>query len=98
MSQVIVPVSAVGAEPSTNLAQINAAQPDFGQWLNNEVTGVNQDVNAAEHAVQTLAVGRAESLPEVMVAIDNARNSLSLMLQVRDRLLSAYQDILRMQI
>ncbi len=79
-------------------ANAGAAMPDFSQWLEQNVSGVNQDVTRAEHAAQLLAAGQADSLPDVMIAIEQARGSLSLMLQVRDRLVSAYQDILRMQI
>jgi len=100
MNQAIVPVAAVTAElPVSATAPPSAArQPDFGQWLEGAVSGVNQDVASADRAVQMLAVGQSDSLPDVMIAIENARTSLSLMLQVRDRLVSAYQDILRMQI
>jgi flagellar hook-basal body complex protein FliE len=74
------------------------AAPDFAGWLERGVEAVDRDVAHADHAVQMLATGQAESLPDVMIALQNASTSLSLMLQVRDRLVSAYQEILQMQI
>ncbi|HZR33822.1 MAG TPA: flagellar hook-basal body complex protein FliE [Nevskia sp.] len=93
------PVAAAAASPEIAAAkQAATAPPDFGQWLDQTVSGVSQDVHQADHAVQMLAVGAADNLPEVMIALENARTSLSLMVQVRDRLVGAYQDVLRMQI
>lgn len=100
MTYSIDPISATSAFPvaPTSLQPQNATAPDFGRWLDQTIGGVNQDVTNADHAVQLLATGQADSLPDVMISIEKARHSLSLMLQVRDRLVSAYQDILRMQI
>jgi len=96
------PVESIGAVASSASTPRTPGQAcdasDFSNWLEKGIGSVNQNVAQADHAVQLLAVGQAESLPDVMIALDNAKMSLSLMLQVRDRLVQGYQEILRMQI
>ena len=43
-------------------------------------------------------MGETDNLHQVMMALDKAKVSFQLMVQVRNKLLEAYQDVLRMQI
>ena len=97
MIDAIAAVSSALSADSSAAAQQTPAAPDFGAWLDRQVGAVNDSVAQADHAVQLLAVGQAESLPDVMISLENAR-MLSLMVQVRDRLVQGYEDVLRMQI
>jgi hypothetical protein len=45
-----------------------------------------------------LATGEVDNLHQVMLKLDEAKLSFQLMVQVRNKLLEAYQDILRMQV
>lgn len=53
--------------------------------------------NAAE-AVQALATGKAESLHAVSLAVAEADLNFRLILELRNRLTEAYQEVMRMQI
>jgi flagellar hook-basal body complex protein FliE len=46
----------------------------------------------------TLAVGNAENLHQIMIRLEESRLSFQLLMQVRGRLLEAYQDVMKMQI
>ena len=70
---------------------------DFAALLENTVTGAEQKLNAAEQLSAQAAVGKAE-LVDVVTAIAAAETSLETMLAVRDEVIRAYQDILRMPI
>jgi flagellar hook-basal body complex protein FliE len=48
--------------------------------------------------VQRLASGDTSNLHEVMLGIERARMQFQLLVQVRNRVLEAYQDVLRMQV
>jgi flagellar hook-basal body complex protein FliE len=48
--------------------------------------------------VARLAAGDTDNLHQVMIALEEAKLSFQLMVQVRNKLLESYQDILRMQI
>ncbi|MCA9269618.1 MAG: flagellar hook-basal body complex protein FliE [Planctomycetales bacterium] len=55
-----------------------------------EVNGMQQD---AQHAVETLATGGDANLAEVMTAVQKADMSFRLMMQMRNKLVQAYQEI-----
>jgi flagellar hook-basal body complex protein FliE len=71
---------------------------DFSSWLSAEIDKVNGQVLGAEKQVRDLAAGKTQNLHEVMIALEEAKLSLQRMVQIRNRALEAYQDILRMQI
>lgn len=89
--------------PVTDIKEIQgdaapAAAADFGPWLARSLGRVNQDLVRADEAVKGLAAGESENLHQVMIALEEARLSLQLVAQVRNRLLDAYQEVLRMQV
>ena len=71
---------------------------DFGTWLTQSLGRVNQDLVRADESLQQLATGDAQNLHQVMISLEEARMSMQLLVQVRNRLLEAYQEVLRMQI
>lgn len=92
-------VDAIGFLPPQALAQPDAAvAPGFGQWLTQEMAATNSKVLDAERSVQRLAAGDTANLHEVMIGIEQARLQFQLLVQVRNRMLEAYQDVLRMQV
>jgi flagellar hook-basal body complex protein FliE len=70
----------------------------FGAWFSGEIATVNDKLIRAEAETQKLAMGKADNLHEVMIRLEEARLSFQLLAQVRNRLLEAYQEAMRMQI
>lgn len=71
---------------------------DFSQWLATQVEQVNQQLITADTQVRQLAVGEATNLHQVMLTVEQAKLQFELLLQVRNKVLEAYQDVMRMQI
>lgn len=69
----------------------------FSSVLSNAVHGVDQLHDAAASQVSNLLQGGGADLNEVMVAVEKADVSFQLMMQVRNKIVSAYQDIEKMQ-
>lgn len=74
------------------------ATADFSTWLTQQVDGLNQQLVNSDNQLRSLALGDAKNLHQVMISIEKAKLSFELALQVRNKLLEAYQDIMRMQI
>ena len=74
------------------------APGDFGAWLTQAIGRVNQDMVRADQGLQSLATGEAQNLHQVMISLEEARIGVQLLVQVRNRLLEAYQEVLRMQV
>ncbi|MBX3625327.1 MAG: flagellar hook-basal body complex protein FliE [Rhizobacter sp.] len=72
--------------------------PNFGQLVSQGLQSVNQQLQASQVDLQRLASGDAENLHHVMLKLEESRLSFQLMLQVRNRLLESYQEIMRMQV
>lgn len=71
---------------------------DFSAWLSQQVDVLNRQLIDSDNQLRALAVGEVENLHQVMMSLEKAKLSFELSMQVRNKLLEAYQDIMRMQI
>ncbi|WP_448661363.1 flagellar hook-basal body complex protein FliE [Sphingomonas sp. CJ20] len=69
----------------------------FGSMVEDMVTGTADQMRTAEHASAMQVAGKGD-LIDVVTAIGAAETALDTMVAVRDRVVSAYSDIMRMQI
>jgi len=70
----------------------------FGQVLKDSLAQVNHLQHEADGAIQSLATGGTATLHDTMLAIQKAELSFKLMMQVRNKIVEAYQEVLRMQV
>jgi flagellar hook-basal body complex protein FliE len=68
----------------------------FGQLLGQAMQDVNTLHHAADGGAARLAAGEDVDIHQVMIAMEKANISFGLALQVRSKLLEAYQEIMRM--
>lgn len=70
----------------------------FSGVLEKMVNEVNNKQAAASQAVHDLQSGQAGSLHQAMIAMEEASVSFQLMVEVRNKVLESYQELMRMQI
>lgn len=70
----------------------------FSDILRNSVDQVNEYQHQADTAIKELVAGRTKNIHETMLTIERADTSLKLMMQVRNKILDAYREIMRMQV
>jgi flagellar hook-basal body complex protein FliE len=70
----------------------------FGDLLKDAVAAVNQAQQSAEEAAKSLAAGQSRDVAQTMIAVEKANVTFQLMLQVRNRLLEAYQEVMRIPV
>ena len=76
-----------------------AGGADFAQVLQNSIAQVSQTQQQAEAMAANFAAGNStENLADVMIALQTANLSFQEMIQVRNKLVSAYQDVMNMQV
>ena len=73
-------------------------QADFSSWLIDQVSHSESAIRAAESEVQKLALGEADNLHQVMIALSKAKTSFELTVQVRNKLLEGFQEVMRMSV
>lgn len=71
--------------------------PNFGSMVEQIVTNTTQAMRTAETASAQQVAGKGD-LIDVVTAIGAAENALETMVAVRDRVVNAYTEIMRMQI
>lgn len=76
-----------------------AGAPDFAQVLKSSIEKVNGTQQQADQMAEKLVSGdTSQNLHEVMIALQTASVSFQEMVQVRNKLVSAYQDVMNMQV
>lgn len=71
---------------------------DFAQWMTSQVGEVNSQIGSAQGELVKLATGESGNLHHVMLEMEKAKLAFQLTVQVRNKILEGYQDIMRMQI
>ena len=90
--------SAGGGETVVRTGASAEAGPPFAASLKDALVQVNDAQLQANQAVDALVTGRTENIHQAMIALQKADVSFQLMMQVRNKLVTAYEEIQRMQI
>ena len=102
LAQMRVMEAQAAAKPVTPNAIENAQQPDkteFSTVLKNSIDAVNETSMQAGKLADAFEKGDSNvSLAELMISMEKASVSFQAMTQVRNKLLSAYQDIMNMPV
>ena len=91
----LAPTAAPAAPAGSPTRQAGAA---FGDILQSLVTAADQQQQQADRTVQALHGGGEKNLHEAMIAMEQADISLRYLVQVRNKAIEAYQEIMRMQV
>lgn len=88
-----------GLAPSLGVADAGQAKPagGFGEMLS-EALKTTVDAAKASEAVSAQAVAGKADVTQVVTAVTNAEMALDTVVAVRDRVITAYQEIMRMPI
>ena len=78
-------------------AATTAGGSSFGSMLQNAVNGVEQMHSTAQQEVTELAMGDRQDIHNVMIAVEKADVAFQLMMQVRNKIVNAYQEVSKMQ-
>lgn len=70
----------------------------FFDQLQARVAEVNENAKVADKMATDVATGKSENLHESMLAASTAELTFNLMVQVRNRALEAYQEVMRMPV
>ena len=100
MSSVVTGLGSIGSiSPLPKLSSLQPAegQSGFGAVLSTALQHLNQLSGGAEQQVSNLLKGVGGDVSTVMIAVEKAGAAFSMMMQVRNKIVSAYQDIEKMQ-
>lgn len=93
----LLPLQPIHSDKTQKTAPATA-QKQFSQYLKKAIAEVNQSQIEADQLTQRLVHGEPVQLHDVMIATQKASITLNLALEVRNKVVEAYQEVMRMQI
>ncbi|WP_203246221.1 flagellar hook-basal body complex protein FliE [Sporosarcina beigongshangi] len=98
--------SILSTAPSTGLLKMDTqvkptpyeSQQNFGSLLKNAIEGVNTKQYESDLMTQKLVMGENVELHDVMITAQKASIALNATMEVRNKVIEAYQEIIRMPV
>ena len=94
-------IESINQNPSSvQVAGMDHAKPspDFVSMLTSGIDKLDQNIATAEQSMNAFALGEHLSTHELMIAMEKARFSMQVAVEVRNRLVEAYAELTRMQV
>lgn len=82
----------------TDVGKQASGSNSFGSVLKDAISDINKLQNDADNAIAKVQLEDAGSIHEAMIALEKAGTSFQVMMQVRNKILDAYQEVMRMQV
>lgn len=70
----------------------------FSETLSQAVRDVNALQGEAGKAIERMVSGEATDMHEVMIAVEKAKTSFELLMEIRNKTIDAYKELMRMQV
>jgi len=96
LTRIDAPLPKTALTPS---GPLTAAPADgFGQMLDGLVSTVSAKQNTADAITRKVLLGDSDQLHQSVIAMQEASVAFSMMVQVRNKLVDSYQELMRMQV
>lgn len=99
MIEPISPLRLQSPELNLSMESMTQALPtDFGSMVGHGVQALNTQLISADSALRSYAAGDGPTTADLMVTMTEARERLQFAVEVRNRMVDAYQNLTNMQI
>jgi flagellar hook-basal body complex protein FliE len=92
------PQSPSPVTPKPAHRQEETTGPSFKQYLSDSIKEIQQLQTVADETINKLATGEVTNISEAMIAIEKANQAFLTLLQVRNKIISAYNQIQQIQV
>lgn len=89
-------VSQIQLDRTSPVERVTA--PGFAQMFEKFIKGVDQKKKISKNATQDLILGRSDNIHEAVVKSQEAGVAFNLMIEVRNKLVDSYKELMRMQV
>lgn len=98
-------VGQLGPRPEIGVAHgdgggqlVGEGQPaNFGDMLSKSIGQVNDRMNEASAASEALATGKTNDITQTLISLQKADISFKMLVEVRNKVMKAYEEVMRMQ-
>ena len=88
--------------PGLHKTQKSGTQVDgemsFSETMAESLSKVNSLQQDADEAIEDFVAGKSQNIHETMIAVNKADLAFRMTMQVRNKIVEAYQEVLRMQV
>lgn len=91
-------ISTQNLNNSSIISDNSESKVSFKDIFNNALNKVNELILNSDELTEDFAAGRTDNIHDVMIALEKADIALQLTMQIRNKILDAYEEIMRMQI
>jgi flagellar hook-basal body complex protein FliE len=83
---------------SKKISTPNEAHQAFSTMLKNAINNVNDAQNKSDEMTVKLAKGENVDLHQVMISAEKASVTMAATMEIRNKVIEAYQEVMRMQV
>ena len=94
----LINIAKMGQTGLASPAEKTTPGQKFGEVLRNSIAEVNRLQVDADKAINALATGSTDNVAEVMTAVQKADLAFKTLLQIRNKLMDAYDEIKQMKV
>ena len=98
MPSTINTISSLTNKSNTTVAKTDTTNGNFSKILQDSIEEINDSQVKGDKSMADLATGEVKDLHQAAIAINKAETSMKMMLEIRNKALSAYKEIARTQI
>ncbi len=88
-------LDALQGKPTVKLAE---GGPSFAETLTESLKQVDALQKEADQAIEKLVSGESQNVHSAMLAVNKADTAFRMTMQVRNKIVEAYQEVMRMQV
>jgi len=78
--------------------ELREVTTSFGDMLKEFVSDVNTLQAEAGKAIEKMVAGEATDIHDVMIAVEKAKTSFELLMELRNKTIDAYRELMRIQV
>jgi len=94
----IGPVKDFQQPGKTQAATPQTGGPSFKDTLNKFLSDVNDIQNKADESIEKMAAGEITDVHQVMSTVEEANVAFNMMMEIRNKVMDAYQEIMRIRL
>ncbi|MGB9597625.1 MAG: flagellar hook-basal body complex protein FliE [Candidatus Poribacteria bacterium] len=99
INQIIIPTTSdINNKPKLSISDNEEKTKPFSKVLMESIEKVNELQKQADKAIDELTIGDSKDIVQTMIKMEKADISFRLMMQIRNKILQAYEEVMRMQV
>lgn len=98
ISSITNSIGSLSLNTDNKIAQSGNGDKSFQSMLTDAITEVNDEQVQGYNAMEGIATGKVTNLQEAVQRIDESELSMKLALEVKNKAINAYKEIMRMQV